>query len=243
MNSKIYLIIGLAILALAAYTWFKRTSSQSSTNQYNNQITNNNQEINNSELTTMVETQPINQPLNDGIYQITPDSQINWQGSKTLIDNYKDSGTLAFKSGQITITDNQISSGSFVFDMTKLKADTTGRGGGQSSLEKHLQSADFFNVEQYPEASFVLKSANLKPDSNNSYQINGDLTIKNITQPINFLANIENQSEKLKLLAEIKLDRTLWDIRYGSDKFFDNLANNVIDDIFTVTLDLMANKQ
>ncbi|MFZ5391101.1 MAG: YceI family protein, partial [Patescibacteria group bacterium] len=73
--------------------------------------------------------------------------------------------------------------------------------------------------------------------------ITGDLTIKNITKPISFPAVVTNNDGQLKLIADIKLDRTLWDIRYGSDKFFDNLANNVIDDIFTVTLNLTAAKQ
>ncbi|MBU1039154.1 YceI family protein [Patescibacteria group bacterium] len=235
MNSKTYLLLGLLLIVILAYIWFKQKNTQTKTNTYSNQPSNN------SQSTSMTEN---NQPFNDGLYQISSDNQINWQGSKTLIANYKDTGTLNLKNGQLTIQDGQITASSFVFNMASLKANSTGRGEGASGLEKHLKSADFFDVEQYPEAIFNLKSATVdKESANNSYQINGDLTIKNITKPISFSAEVVNQSEELKLTAEIKLDRTLWDIRYGSDKFFDNLANNVIDDIITVTLNLTATKQ
>ncbi|MFZ5391143.1 MAG: YceI family protein [Patescibacteria group bacterium] len=239
MNSKTYLLIGLIIIALAAYAWFRQSNNQPPASQYANEPSNN------SESTSMIEPtiENNNQPPDDGLYKIPENSLINWAGSKTLIIGYKDTGSLNLKNGQLTVQDGQINSGSFTFDMSSLKAASTGRGGGESSLEKHLKSADWFDVEKYPEAEFNLKSAVADSELNSTYQITGDLTIKNITKPISFSAVVTNNDGQLKLMADIKLDRTLWDIRYGSDKFFDNLANNVIDDIFTVTLNLTAAKQ
>jgi polyisoprenoid-binding protein YceI len=72
------------------------------------------------------------------------------------------------------------------------------------------------------------------------YLVRGKLTIKGITNDIEFPAAIYMQKGELHAKATFDLDRTKWDIRYGSNKFFDNLANNVIDDMFTVSFDLTA---
>jgi len=50
--------------------------------------------------------------------------------------------------------------------------------------DKHLKSADFFNVEKFPEMLF--KSSSFKKISDNKYELKGDLTIHGITKPVIF---------------------------------------------------------
>lgn len=170
----------------------------------------------------------------DGSYALdTEESSIAWTGSKTLILNYEDNGTLAFSSGSVVVSNGHITSGDFTIDMTSFSVSSTGRGSGNDTLENHLKSDDFFAVETYPTATVALRGV-----------VNGvataDVTIKGITKTISFPATITQEGNDLSGSATLTLDRTLWDVRYGSDTFFDNLGDNVIDDKVKVVLSLRA---
>lgn len=174
---------------------------------------------------------------NDGSYAIsTSSSSMTWQGSKPLVPGYSDAGQISLQGGTLVVTDGAIASGNFVVDMNSIDAKSTGSGQGQDLLSRHLKSADFFDVEKFPTATFVITSAT--PTG----EITGDLTIKGITESVTFQADISEEEETLMAEATVELDRTVWDIRYGSGSFFDNLGDNVIDDNFTVTLNLVAER-
>ena len=57
--------------------------------------------------------------------------------------------------------------------------------------DAHLRSADFFDVEKYPEMRFVSSAVEKKGED--SYQLKGDLTIKDITRPIELNATVEGR--------------------------------------------------
>ncbi len=163
----------------------------------------------------------------------TAASVINWSGSKTLIVNYVDKGTLKVKSGKVVLKDGAPVSGEIVIDMNTIHTLSTGKGSGESAMENHLKSADFFDVAKYPEAKFVAKSG--KQTGDNAFDLVGDLTIKGITKEVTIPVTVANLSKDgATVNGKITLDRTLWDIRYGSGKFFKSLGDNVIDDMFTV---------
>lgn len=103
-------------------------------------------------------------------------------------------------------------------------------GGGKERLEGHLKSDDFFGVDKYPTASLTIKSANRIKDG---YYVNGEITIKGTTQPIAFELEVEGN----KAEAELKIDRTKFDIRYGSGSFFANLGDKTIYDNFEVEVE------
>jgi polyisoprenoid-binding protein YceI len=181
----------------------------------------------------------------DGTYVlVASESVINWQGSKTLIANYDDTGTINLKDGMFTVKDSVVTDGAVTFDMKTITVSSTGKGVGDfpGMLEKHLKSDDFFGVEKNPTAEFKVKSVMAQPD--NTYMVTGDLTMKGKTNEIVLPARVSMMDGgKLHITADATVDRTKFDIRYGSGKFFDNLADNVIDDNFTVNFDLMATKQ
>lgn len=189
------------------------------------------------------ETPTITAPaLTDGTYTIATDkSMAQWEGNKSLID-WKDTGTLAVKSGSFTIANGTITAGSVVFDMQSLDALTTGKKSGEDMLEKHLKSPDFFDVEKYPTAEFKMKES-ATGATPGRYVVKGDLTIKGVTNPVELPVTVSVEDKTLTVDSTITLDRTKWNIRYGSDKFFDNLANNVISDNFTVISKFVASMQ
>lgn len=167
-------------------------------------------------------------------------STVIWEGSKKLVPNYKDLGTLEIKEGQFFVDGDILLGGVAVFDMNSIKVSSTGILANENLLERHLKSDDFFSVENYPTAEILISKAEVI--SEGQYQLSGIMTIKKIAQEVSFPASVSIGEDEIVIEGRASFDRTLWDIRYGSDKFFDNLANNVIDDLFTVEFKVVANK-
>jgi polyisoprenoid-binding protein YceI len=160
-------------------------------------------------------------------------SSMSWEGKKPLIPGYTDKGTVALQSGSATVAGGAVTKGSVVVDFRTIKTLSTGKGSGESMMEAHIKSADFFDVEKYPTGEFVFES--LTPTAEGAaYTVKGTLTIKGITKPVQFPATVSQDGNRLTMEATASLDRTLWDIRYGSGKFFENLGDKLIDDMFTV---------
>lgn len=177
--------------------------------------------------------------LADGEYALSlQDSVIRWSGTKTLILDYVDRGIIKLVSGDVTVLDGLIMDGMFTIDMATIAAESTGRGQGETGLTRHLKSADFFDVENYPTAVFVITKS--KAIGDKQFQITGNLTVKGVSNAVSFPATVYMQNGRVYAKADFEVDRTLWDVRYGSDKFFDNLANNVISDMIGLSLELAA---
>jgi len=111
-------------------------------------------------------------------------------------------------------------------------------GEWSQKLLDHLNSADFFDVKNHSASTLEINS--VKNIEGNKYIVNGNLTIKGISKPIEFPATIEVKDGKLAAFAEVKIDRTLYDIKYGSGKFFEGLGDKMIDDEFIVKFKIAA---
>ncbi|MFM2285794.1 MAG: hypothetical protein RLZZ543_1291 [Bacteroidota bacterium] len=111
-----------------------------------------------------------------------------------------------------------------------------------AKLLGHLKSDDFFSVEKNPEAQFEIVKVEAASDaaSGNNSTVTGNLTIKGIAKSITFPANITIEPAQLTAKAEFNIDRTEWDIKYGSGKFFQDLGDKMINDEFTVKFNLTA---
>ena len=104
-------------------------------------------------------------------------------------------------------------------------------GKGKANLEGHLKSKDFFGVEENPTSRLVFTQVE---GSAGVYQITADLTIKEIIAPVEFVLNVSEN----KATTSFKIDRTKYDIKYGSASFFDNLKNKAIDNEFELSVSL-----
>ena len=155
-------------------------------------------------------------------------SSVTWKGYK-VTGSHK--GSIALKEGQLTFKDEKLVGGEFVIDMSTIE-NTDMEGDYKAKLEGHLKSDDFFGVEKFPTASLVFKK--VKSTGKNSYEVTADLTIKDNTNPVTFDISIYGN----KATANIKIDRTKFDVRYGSTSFFDNLQDKAIYDEFDLISDL-----
>lgn len=174
----------------------------------------------------------------------TEASKVEWRGSKTLVLNYEDNGTVDIKEGYVVESDGDIVGGMFVADMTTITALSTGRGSDEDKLTTHLKSEDFFNVATYPESTFVIRGIEERSDlaaENSTHLVTGDLIIKGITNTISIPANIsEDENGNWDIVTLFDIDRTKWGIRYGSGSFFDDLGDNVIDDMIRFNVHLVS---
>lgn len=176
----------------------------------------------------------------DGTYRLdVASSSMTWRGSRPLLDSYVNSGSVAFVDGSVTIEAGQVASGAITVDMASIAVAQTGSGTGADQLTQHLAGDDFFDVAQYPTSSFRFTGLQARGDG--TYLVNGELTIKDITRPLSFVASLIGEDGHITMVADdVQVDRTVWDIRFGSGSFFDDLGDRVIDDIFTVSFTIVG---
>jgi polyisoprenoid-binding protein YceI len=179
---------------------------------------------------------PLNGPV-EVMRVNTQESIIKWKGYKVI---GKHNGTVALKDGSLQFEDGQLTGGSFVMDMTSITVlDLT--GDYKAKLEGHLKSDDFFGVEKHPTAKFEITRV-VSRGMPGDYKIEGDLTVKGITKPIRFNARVTEEKGAKVAKADMKLDRTDYNVRYGSGSFFDNLGDKTIYDEFDLSVELVAGK-
>ena len=145
---------------------------------------------------------------------------------------------MAIGRGDFVVAGGELTDGSFEINMTS--SDNIDMEGEYSQkLENHLKSDDFFGVTTYPTAKFVITKVVSKGTSG-TYRITGDLTIKSTTKPIKFDAILTSQGDKNIVTADIVIDRSEYDVCFGSGSFFDNLGDKTIYDDFTLKVKLIA---
>ena len=175
-------------------------------------------------------------PVKTTSYNVdTTQSKVVWTGRKVTGEH---TGTIQIKEGNLEVDGSKLQGGSFVIDMNSItNSDLEGEYKGK--LEGHLKSDDFFGVATHPTAQFVITMAKAKKDG--QYDITGDLTIKNITHEITFPATVKVEDTQVTADAKITIDRSKYDVRYGSGSFFDNLGDKTIYDDFDLQVNLIAN--
>lgn len=162
-------------------------------------------------------------------------STVKWNGKKVTGEHY---GTIDLKSGNLQVEDNKIKSGTFTMDMTTIISEDITNESMNKKLVGHLKSDDFFSVEKFPASTFVIKE--VKHKSETTHAVTGDLTIKGITHPLTFDTEIVIDGNKLRAKGKMEVDRTLYDIKFRSGRFFADLGDNLIYDTFTLDFDVVA---
>lgn len=157
------------------------------------------------------------------------ESQLAWTG-KAAFSTYSLSGTIQLKNSSITVENQQVQSGSFVFDMKSMD-------GESKDLIKHLKSKDFFEVKKYKTATFKINT--IKISKENQWIAEGDLTIKNKTKAIAFLITQNVVGNQLMVKGKAIINRTEFGITFNSPNYFEKLKDQAIADDFELTFDLV----
>lgn len=170
----------------------------------------------------------------------TTDSKINWHGKKVTGQH---NGTINVAKGEVMVDNGRVTGGKVEVDMKSIKNEDLKDAEMNAKLVGHLSSADFFEVEKYPTAKLeIVKVEELKdatkPNVNST--VTANLTMKDVTKSITFPAEIKIENGMLSAKADFDIDRTDWNIKYGSGKFFDNLGDKMINDKFNLNLVIVA---
>ncbi len=136
----------------------------------------------------------------------TLNSKIEWKGYKVVkTENTSHFGIINFKSGEVTVKGGKLESGKFVADMNSLTSvDLKDDEEQLGKLNGHLKSGDFFETEKFPTASYEITKVTENTSGDYNTVLDGNLTIKEITKPVQFNANISVKDGEISIATEPK---------------------------------------
>lgn len=174
----------------------------------------------------------------------TEQSIVRWTGYY-LFSFSEHNGTIKLSAGEIALSEKEIISGHFEIDMTSISDLDMAADNGAKDLDNHLKSDDFFSVSHYPVARFeITKVEKIKDavDNGPNFDVTGELTIKDVKNSLTFPALIKFVDDGIEAKAKFKFDRTKWNVRYNSGKFFSDIGDGAISDAIGMDIHLITKK-
>lgn len=169
------------------------------------------------------------------------ESRIEWVGRNLLNRHH---GTLGIRSGHLDFRDGLPVGGGFVFDMNSIACTNLAGDPLHDVLVDHLRSHDFFDTAVHPESRYHILSARRIEGAGQgapNLRIEGELTLKGRTLPLSLDAVAGFTPEgHAAAQAVVAFDRTLWDVIYGSGRFFRNLGMHLVNDLIEVQLRILT---
>lgn len=194
---------------------------------------------NNTETVETTEAQEVGEAVGETLQINASASEVNWRGYKPTGQHY---GIIPITSGEVTVDGNEITGGNFVFNITQLEVhDLEAGSDSHGKLSGHLQSEDFFDASNYPEATFEItaieafasgdsienkeefasdntpKSADEQMVANPTHWVSGNLTMRGTTKNIKFPAAVSVSNGSVSAQAGFNIDRTEWGLMYGDE--------------------------
>lgn len=169
-------------------------------------------------------------------------SKVNWTGYKI---GSKHTGHIEISSGQLLFIDEVFAGGNFEIDMATVVNKDIEAPDMKTKLEDHLKSPDFFDVKKHPTATFKIDEVvpyGTVGENKTKYKVVGQLTIKGITKEIKFETDFFEYNTSYSITARLKLDRSDFNIQYGSGSFFAEIGDKIIYDDVLLDLSLSASK-
>lgn len=179
--------------------------------------------------------------LADGTYSLdTEASTLYWEAFKPGGHHM---GGIALERGELIVKDGLPRQGSFVIDMNSITNMDIEDKAFRMNLINHLKSDDFFSVGDYPTALFDITGARpYDSEGDFNYEVHGDLSLRGITKSITVLAKINTGENRLTTFARSEVDRTEFNIVTRSGSFFEELGDQLIEDVFVIEMDLVADR-
>ncbi len=174
------------------------------------------------------------------VYKVnTEQSIVVWNAKKVTGQHH---GNVDILNGEIIMQDNSVLSAEITLDMNTIINSDLSDSAWNGKLVGHLKSDDFFSVDKNPYVKFAVTSfsSDEKTDGEENFTVTGDLTIKGITHEISFPAVVELNNSKITARGKAIIDRTNYDIRYGSGSFFKGLGDNLIYNDFEIDFEMVA---
>lgn len=172
------------------------------------------------------------------------ESTIEWKGFKPTGTH---NGTISLDNGIFKTDDGKLQSGTFLIDMTSIIVTDLEAGDGKEDLEAHLKGTveekedHFFDVTKFPTAAFEITGT--ESLAAGKTKLSGNLSIKGQKHNISFPVTITNNGDQITIESEpFTIDRTKWNVNYGSKSIFDNLGDRFINDDIELKINIKAKK-
>ncbi len=165
------------------------------------------------------------------------ESVMTWKCSMAFANKGGHSGYISLKKGELIIDKRQLVGGVVEVDMNTIADEKQDR---DNDLVSHLKSSDFFDAEKFPVTTFAITK--VVPAMGGSLNVIGKLTIKGITHEVTFPLTVDVKNGIMNANGKLTIDRTKWDVRYKSGKFFGDLADEAISDNIEFDLKIVAKK-
>ena len=176
-------------------------------------------------------------------YTVAEGSYLKWRGFKTYVAS-EHIGTIGVQSGTLAMAGDQLVGGKITIDMNSIANVDIEDEGKRGYLEGHLKSQDFFFVESFPTAVFEVVEVREEAADATPYVVVGNLTIRGITNSIEFPANVFVEEGSVRLEAPaFSIDRTKWDVKFhDSDDatIAETLKEDLIDHSIELTINVVA---
>jgi polyisoprenoid-binding protein YceI len=169
----------------------------------------------------------------EGVYNIDIDNSIvKWLG-RTPVKSHD--GVINILEGSFSVNEKSFLKGLVIIDMNTINC-TDLSGGGKKNLEGHLKNDDFFSVNTYPQAKISMVSNLIPVDGLIEFQ--AALEIKGKTNPIIFQSKIEEENGTYKAKGSFSFNRALYDVKYRSKSFFNDLGDKFINDEIEIEIEI-----
>lgn len=216
---------------------------------------------NSSETVETSDAREVGEATGEPIQINTAESEVRWRGYKPTGQHY---GIIPLTSGDLIVDGDAVTGGKFTFDVTKLEVHDLEAGSeDHGKLTNHLQSDDFFDAANHPEATFEITSvepysssdsvedkqefatdntprtASEQMVANPTHWVSGNLTMRGNTKNIRFPAAISLAGGAATAQAGFNIDRTEWGLSYGDeasamDKAQDQFIYNTVNVEFAI---------
>ncbi|MEY8848493.1 YceI family protein [Psychroserpens sp. XS_ASV72] len=174
----------------------------------------------------------------------TSESVIEWKGFKPTGTH---NGKLMLDNGIFQTSDGKLQSGTFLIDMNSITVEDLEAGNGKEDLEAHLKGTvegkqdHFFDTAKFPTAAFEITGTESMAAGKTT--LSGNLTVKGQKHNISFPVTITNSGDDMLIESEpFTIDRTKWNVNYGSKSIFDNLGDKFINDDIELKISIKAKK-
>ncbi|OBF29880.1 YceI family protein [Mycobacterium sp. ACS4331] len=180
-------------------------------------------------------TTALNTDLATGTWTIDPvHSTVGFAVRHLMVSKVR--GTFGAFSGAITVAEDGTPSVNAEIEVASVST-------GNEQRDAHLKSADFFDVENHPTATFRSTSVEANGDD---YVVNGDFTLHGVTKPISLALEFNGvnpgmgQGEVAGFEASVVLNRKDFGINIDMPL---EAGGAVVGDKVTITLEIEALKQ
>lgn len=167
-------------------------------------------------------------------------STIEWTGRNP---NSRHIGTVEIYEGVITSKEGSFS-GTIEIDMNSIHNVNLEGDELQPVLEAHLKSDDFFFTSMFPKATLKIEEAvpiEHGSQTTPNFLVKGELSLRGVSASLDFDATVSLADENALLLeAHFDIDKTRWNVIYGSSRFFEHLGMHKVFDLISLQLNIIA---